>query len=961
LKTKSGSLATSDSDIAATLAESFNDIYNDEGPKHTFDAQHMSDCEQRCEAIKDALPDEVQEHGWYNDAIGADEVKKALKALSYHKAGDAVGLRYELFKFGGPRMRVVLAFFFNVVLDAGYTPADWSLGENIVLPKPGDPTLCTNYRGITLLSIVRKVFDRILTDRMTANVQLCEQQGGFRKNRSCADQAFVLRHAVDKYVRGGGLLFLCFVDVRKAYDRVNRTLLFAKMHDRAGIRGKTYAAVKAMLTNVRGTVRYKQCVSDPFDVGLGVAQGAISSPELFSIFVDDLAETLAAEGCGVEVLKELLSSLLFADDVVMMALSADELRKLLAALEKFCSKWRLEVNDLKTQVMVVRDGDVDVPEDVLREQYMWKAKRLEVVHQYKYLGLYFSDDKSWNFHVEQVIKNAKQRIGQWYSCLNNPSLNVRFKLCVYKAMIRPVMEYGCEVWWCDKVQLDELERLQLRCARYILGVPEHTASAAVLAELGLPTIAARFDKAKLRYASKLENMGNSEEERERFAYKAWKEMNAAAGVRVGWFRRLCLLMNIRSTAGNIREAFEKACEAKSKESWNEYMSIVKKVLHARDEEQIQQDAQTKHKLDHFLNAHANTPLIALSPYLTQNFISHKAIRFMFMLRAGNMPLAVETQRWQKIVREKRSCPLCKQSLCEDQTHFLLHCPQADLAAKRAEFWHTLKDKITNALDNTSLVAPALNTLASLTDDHKLQIMMGNLTVFQHAPLTAILLPAVTTLVWGMFKCRVSTLKQEENAAAAVAAAVPAPPPPPSPSHAHIDAHKPHPSAKKKPSRKKFTRSSSHSNATHVTSLSSSPSLATEPPSPSSASAPLPAALLPEAPARAGLRRSSRISARSATAAAAAASRETSTASAVAVAVAAKPAVAGSRLRPSSSRRTAAAPQSLCDDAALLPCDDTVHVRDPRCVANGGAVAPRRSPRIALRDQALESKAQSAMT
>ncbi|KAK3729227.1 hypothetical protein RRG08_016544 [Elysia crispata] len=117
---------------------------------------------------------------------------------------------------------------FIKIWEEDQVPTEWKEGYLIKLPKKGDLSSWSNYRGITLLSIPGKVFNRVLLNRMkdVVDPHLRDQQAGFRKGRSCADQIASLRIILKQSLEWNSSLYINFVDYQKAFDSVNRKSLW---------------------------------------------------------------------------------------------------------------------------------------------------------------------------------------------------------------------------------------------------------------------------------------------------------------------------------------------------------------------------------------------------------------------------------------------------------------------------------------------------------------------------------------------------------------------------------------------------------------------------------------------------------------------------------------------------------------------------------------------------------------
>ena len=151
--------------------------------------------------------------------ITIEEVKRALNETKGGKAPGMDGVRVEMLKEGGVTVLEWLVRLFNVCFMLSIVPVDWVIACMVPLYKgKGDMYECSNFRGISLLSVVGKVYDRVLINRIrdkTENV-IAEVQGGFRRGRGCTDQIFTVRQICEKYLgKGKGRCILHFWIWRK--------------------------------------------------------------------------------------------------------------------------------------------------------------------------------------------------------------------------------------------------------------------------------------------------------------------------------------------------------------------------------------------------------------------------------------------------------------------------------------------------------------------------------------------------------------------------------------------------------------------------------------------------------------------------------------------------------------------------------------------------------------------------
>ena len=206
-----------------------------------------------------------------------EEIAIAMKAMANEKAVGPDGLPAELLKLGLQQDRTILLEFHRLttlIWREGKVPQQWKDAVITVLHKKGDKTECGNYRGISLVSHAGKVLLKVVARRLSAYCEakglLPEEQCGFRPNRSTTDMMFVVRRLQEIGRKAGVSLFMCFIDLQKAYDTVDRTFLWQVL-TRIGVPPQMIAVIQQFHDGMRACVRPDDGVcSDWFEVEQGL-------------------------------------------------------------------------------------------------------------------------------------------------------------------------------------------------------------------------------------------------------------------------------------------------------------------------------------------------------------------------------------------------------------------------------------------------------------------------------------------------------------------------------------------------------------------------------------------------------------------------------------------------------------------------------------------------------------------
>ena len=282
--------------------------------------------------------------------IGENEILKAISKLKDGKAAGIDGIMGEMVKRSKHVITPFLVKYFNALFCKGYYPLKWSEAIIVPLHKKGDTNLPDNYRGISLLSILSKVFTHIINERLMvwaeSNNIICEAQAGFRKGRSTIDHIFTVNAIIEKYLLKNTKLYVAFIDFKKAYDTVNRNVLWSVLL-RAGIKGKMLKMIQAMYSSVRACVLCNDGYSSFFECLQGLKQGCVVSPVLFSLLINELANEIILNGRhGVSLTADEIELflLLFADDLTLLSSSVVGLQNQLNILQSETVRLHLTVN-----------------------------------------------------------------------------------------------------------------------------------------------------------------------------------------------------------------------------------------------------------------------------------------------------------------------------------------------------------------------------------------------------------------------------------------------------------------------------------------------------------------------------------------------------------------------------------------------------------------------------------------
>ena len=249
--------------------------------------------------------------------------------------------------------------------------------------------------------------------------------------------------------------------------------------------GPIFRIIHSMYESVKSVVLCATEVSEIINQCVGVRQGCVLSPCLFSLFISDLPEFLREQGGqGVRIDKGYITCLLFADDGAIIANSKDDLQRMLNALNMYCSKWRMIVNVNKTEV-VVFNRRKPIKEYVL----FYEGKKLAVKAEFKYLGLMFHESRRNGGMIEHRLRQARKLIAAWKRRCKIWLFKPKEIVNQFMTCVLPALEYGSCLWGAGQRRGEsklwkEFETFWRQIAKSILDVPVRAPTDGVLGELG---------------------------------------------------------------------------------------------------------------------------------------------------------------------------------------------------------------------------------------------------------------------------------------------------------------------------------------------------------------------------------------------------------------------------------------------------------------------------------------------
>ena len=392
-----------------------------------------------------------------------------LRTLKLGKATGLDSISSRLLKAACNIVCIPLSVIMNMSLCTGKIPSDWKHARVTPIFKNGSRHEIGNYRPISVLPVIMKVFERAIHTRLyqyfTVNNLLTSCQSGFRAQHSTVSTLLSVTNKMFKYFDEGKCVGALFLDLKKAFDTVNHKVLLKKL-SLYGVTELPLSWFNSYLSERTQCTQFCGVLSDSKQLVCGVSQGSILGPLLFVIYINDIVN--AVHKCDIS---------LYADDTALFYASSDPLvmsqvlNEEMVSLSKWFYNNQLTLNVQKTNVMIL--GLSKRLQNFSHLNISIDGIDLNRVDRCKYLGIILDQHLSFYDHINYISGKIRQKLGIFARCRKYISQDTA--LTLYKSLILPHFDYCDQVWdTCTLKQQDHLQILQNRALRTIVRAPQRT-------------------------------------------------------------------------------------------------------------------------------------------------------------------------------------------------------------------------------------------------------------------------------------------------------------------------------------------------------------------------------------------------------------------------------------------------------------------------------------------------------
>ena len=659
-----------------------------------------------------------------NDPFTSEEITATISGLKNGKSSSDDLISNEILKYlvedeNGTNL---LKKLFNQCLDTATYP--WNNSIISPLHKKGCKSDPDNYRAVAVSSTLGKLFSTILLNRiLKIKSDICPDpinQLGFSKGAQTCDHILTLSTIASKYRKLKQPVYAVFVDFRKAFDSVCREALFHKLANQ-GISGKVFNTLKHMYTNSTGQIKISGHLSNKFNISKGTEQGHPLSPDFFKMYINDLSPLLEHENCP-KLINQIVSHLLWADDLILLALDPITIQKQLDSLDHFCKEWGVDINMTKTKLIVFNPN----PNHAVPTSLKICGKPVAQVESYCYLGIEIHKSGKYTLARNELTKKAVRSLYSLKSTVNKTRISFRSLTTLFDSLVKPIALYGAPIWTATmpiiktmaklfhaeqtasnssilkKFSYSNCEKLHLHFLKWALGVNRKASNAGAWGESGRYPLIMECINLTLKYFRRIKSLKN--DSLISLAYQEQKLLN------LEWYKGIESILTIDPcfTADHVSsfkqtknknhthctnshpqfpDGVQQNCfmfyrgtkimlpEQKLSPAHSERysLSIINKSLKSKFRNLWESNIKTSSKLSFYQQVKSS---FAKESYL--DLITNSKDRFnLSRLRISAHHLEIERGRYKKIPQENRTCAWCKlclgQDIVENENHLLNQC------------------------------------------------------------------------------------------------------------------------------------------------------------------------------------------------------------------------------------------------------------------------------------------------
>ena len=577
------------------------------------------------------------------------DVNDYLKKLKPNKAAGPDGIRPELYKFltnNDTCLNAIKISLNKIIQGEEEVPPNWKKTNTKLIPKCSKP-LAKDLRPIALSNISYKLFMAIVKNKiechLEANRAMMDRQAGFTKGSRIEDNLFLLKYCVMSSFKNKNSLIVTAIDFSKAFDSIKRDKLIKAM-----INFRVHPRLIDIIANLydgdKTLLQLNNEVSKEIEITSGIKQGCTGSTSLFKLVTYMILIHLEDTGIGFKDLAFYFNTIFFADDGLNLTKSIEETKLSIQTINRVVTEYGLEINTTKSHILIYNKKET--PNEI---------EGIEVTNSIVYLGVTITNKKKlFKQHKDNMILKAHRLANQVPSIIARSCNKIIIGKAFWKSVALPAVLYGNQVIHYNEKEIQQLQVIENRVYRYILGAPIHTPTCTLRGEIGASEMRSRLIKNKINFVKYMKHKEGS-------VVKAAYEEMRRTHKKDDWIK-------------GINEAFEKT-NIRETEVANMSELKIKKAVNELDTRRWKQELEEKRSVKLYKEN---------KPEIKEEHFYDNTPSSITLFRCRTNTLQLNDRK--RFSGEDTKCIACEEEN-ENLEHFILYCERYQCVRNKSNLFN----------------------------------------------------------------------------------------------------------------------------------------------------------------------------------------------------------------------------------------------------------------------------------